>query len=224
MVDQSGGAWYSDPSGRYAQRWHDGVTWTPSVADSSGQVLHDDGPTTASPIPSMAPASYTTPTTAAPGPPVYGAPATVDRRGRWLAGLVLAVAGAAVLALSLFVLNWYEDIQDHPRTFSDVQSLFDLPDGDPGSSWTERYTDFGWILGLLAVGAAVATAVVRWVGLLRPVGALCVFGAVLHGATAANVGTLIPGDGFTVLPGAWIGCAGYALAAVGAFLAASSRP
>lgn len=182
-------------------------------------MIHDDGPITPPPV------SYTTPAIPVPGPAVFGAPAVIDRRGRWVIGLVLAIAGAAVVVLSLFVLDWYEDIQDHPRPFSGVQALFDLPDGDGGSSWTERYTDFGWIVGLAAVGIAVATAAVRWVGLLRPVAGLCLFGALLHGATAANVGTILPGDdGFTVLPGAWIGSAGYVVAAVGAFLAASSRP
>lgn len=44
-MSQVSPGWYPDPSGRFAQRYHDGTRWTEHVADASGQrsVDHPEG-------------------------------------------------------------------------------------------------------------------------------------------------------------------------------------
>ena len=36
-MSQVSPGWYPDPSGRFAQRYHDGTRWTEHVADAGGQ-------------------------------------------------------------------------------------------------------------------------------------------------------------------------------------------
>ncbi len=50
-MSQVSPGWYPDPSGNYAQRYHDGTRWTEHVADAAGQrsVDNPDAPGPSSP-------------------------------------------------------------------------------------------------------------------------------------------------------------------------------
>ncbi len=235
-MDQVTGSWYPDPTGRYAQRWWDGERWTDSVADAAGTVATDplapaptpagDGTVLIAPLGSAVVAAPSGPAvfSAAPGPAVFGGPQLVDHKGRWLLGVLVSIAGAAALAVNFLVLDWFRDIGGRERGFADARDLFDSASGGSGASYSELYMSFGWIVGAAVVGLAVVVAAVRMLPMVRLVAAPCGIGLLMHAATVVDLrGFDAPGD-FEVLPGAWLGVAGYGAALVGAVVAASSRP
>lgn len=69
----SAGAWRADPTGRYAQRWHDGSKWTEHVADAQGTTSSDPYPVEP-PAPAYTPSQET-------NAPSWPDPTTVEQPG-----------------------------------------------------------------------------------------------------------------------------------------------
>lgn len=142
--------WFTDPTGRFGQRWYDGSAWTKNVVGASGGVLEDALPDSDTPFPPPAgPAANPAPSTPvppAPAPPAaqhpqggyppqggaYGPAAPTVRYGVG-AGLVLGLIGVVLVALSLFAVSWAKG----PKTrFTDLTS--EAHKADP-----TRFPDFG---------------------------------------------------------------------------------
>lgn len=63
--------WFVDPTGRFAQRWYDGASWTDDVVGANGSVVADPLPETEHPYAPPVPLARSRPTP----PPTPHAPA-----------------------------------------------------------------------------------------------------------------------------------------------------
>lgn len=101
------GRWTADPTGRFPQRFWDGVAWTDQVALVDGTPALDPTPAGDHPAPGIAaapPAPDTTGQAGAGASPSASPSAWASRvRPGWF---VLALAGLGVAALSVFTLDW----------------------------------------------------------------------------------------------------------------------
>jgi hypothetical protein len=135
--------WVSDPSGRYHQRYFDGVRWTDHVADEYGRRGVD-------PVDTV-PRTVSGPPTGGISRPGYGdvrpppgagwtpAAAGESSHGLTLPGIV-AMSGAAVTIIAIVALPWFRDVR--------VAQVGGVPLGAVLKvSWFES----GWIVALVAV-------------------------------------------------------------------------
>lgn len=206
--------WYPDGSGRYAQRYYDGTSWTEFVLDASGRQTTDHVPGV-TPVRAQperwgqpSPASAATPSdpyrppaaqSGQPGtqsqgwgrppapdpsvsPPQYGsyqfggAPSTASAYGRpsepaavasaapsgvrVTTGLIAAAVGALLVVLGALALDyWSAD-----GASASLGDIADAGDGAGINGLVTAYAGFGRWLGLLAVAAILAVAVLRAIG------------------------------------------------------------
>jgi hypothetical protein len=148
--------------------------------------------------------------------------------GRLRGGELLAGAGAVVLLVSLF-LNWFDArlpaaaAQVRPSGVDEIDVTLPLGSDHASSGWDA----LGWlVLALVVIALLCAAALVAFTAVDRPVTHI-VAAAVLT-ATAAPIALLAlvlralvfqpgPNELVTVEGGAWIGLAGAALLAIGAW-------
>jgi len=192
MSDAGAGSWQPDPYGRFAQRYWDGVQWTASVSDGRGGQFNDP------PVPNA-------PGTTAP----YSTPAAAAKTGVPTVALAIVGVGALLLILSDFVLAWFSssgsdfNLSDLRDAASETSDLSFLPDA---------YLNWGWIVGLAAVGLAVGAL---FQPKLRVVAAAVLFAvAAWHGWTAYDISTEEVSPEF----GAWLGSIGLIVCGAAALL------
>jgi len=273
MTDTGNAAWHPDPSGRYAQRYYDGTSWTEHVVDASGvqstdpvEAVPESGgggeETTATPVeapPAEAPpggygqaggyrpaggyappggygqsggyqspggydqpGGYEPPTVPPTGPSTYASSGTTAGSGLGVGpGLVLVVVGLVFAVLSLFVLDWFSEA-GLELTLSDLRDLFDLAgDEDTGfNALSEAYVNFGWLLGLVGIGLALAATLVRQAQLRLVAIVVVAMAAAWHVGTVVDLGG---DDSPNLAIGAYLGAAGYVAAFVGAALGPRRR-
>jgi hypothetical protein len=221
--------WFPDPTGRFAQRWYDGVAWTDNVVGANGSVVADPLPQGGAPYPPPPPMPRAAPP-AQQGVPQYSpAPGWQARgpqssgRARYAPGIGLPVglAGLVCAVLSLFVLNW---AKADNSTFLDLGKAARKA-GSDNYPYQAAYIYAAWA-GF--VFFAVVLVLVLLAGLpiprnaagntyARVIGAVVAGGAaVLHTATVAEVfkGPISP------QLGAWLGVAGYLVVVLGLVLGA----
>lgn len=206
--------WHPDPTGRFGQRYFDGRAWTDHVVGANGQTIADP---LAQSYPPPPPGSAVTGVRAgaAPAPPIDAG----SRRTSWY-GVAVAGVGSLFVLLSLYALNWGDnvsagDIRD------DIPSP--LPDGlDIEDVITFRYIEWGGLILLLltlAGLAVVASGIQRRDGdggrVLTAITAG--LGALAHTFTVVRSFTG-PGDDPAV--GAWLGTVGFLVVIVGCAIAA----
>ena len=245
-MSQVSPGWYPDPSGRFAQRYHDGTRWTEHVADAGGQrgVDHVEGGTAPAVDPyagepggqgwgarggygaAAAPQAGEGRPTAPPGydQAGHGPPATPGGFTPTV-GLIVAGVGGLLVTVSLFGLDFLE-VSFAGRTASTV--LEDFSGGDVPIQ-LDLYASLGRVLGVLVVVGAIL-AVLRLPQLdgvpnLPTIAAgTCGVFALWHllamfTGPSAGAGRMGP-DGVDWSPalGAWIGLIGWAALAAGQFL------
>ncbi|MGY6500275.1 MAG: DUF2510 domain-containing protein [Acidimicrobiales bacterium] len=191
----SAGAWHPDPTGRFAQRYHDGQNWTDHVADAAGTPSSD---------PFSQPAEAGPPTTASTPPPseamtsstfTASAPTGSGPSSAVPVSLIVSGIGLLTVLIAMFGLGWmsvsmtagperFDETWDRSELDEAVNDTFpgdapviapSLPEADAPTS---LYLSFGWILAIAAAAAAVA---VSFASQLRiPIAALCAVGAAWH--------------------------------------------
>lgn len=168
MSDYAPG-WYPDPTGRFAQRYYDGATWTDTVADAAGVQASDPvsvpppeaAPSTApsAPPPSAPPPSAPPPSVGAPSAP----PAATARGSSTTLPFEATIANIAVLVgallvfLSLVAFKWAKTAEGPDVKFS-LGDLADLEDlGADLNFFLSIYASFlRWLAILLVIGVVLA--------------------------------------------------------------------
>lgn len=223
MTEQSGaGGWYADPTGRFAQRFFDGAAWTEHVlgvdgAGSLDPVARDDDF----------------------GAAARSAGATSDvrerPRTRLPIGLLVAIAGALLIALSLLQLSWMTlpsgnsfdagsalSFDDVGAFAHDATTFAANVNQDSGvASYSTTYLDNGKLIAAVAALAAVLAALRVRSRLRLALAALVAAVAVWHLLVAINLNSAKVFPGVDV--GAWIGAVGLAACAVGAAIGPRRR-
>lgn len=235
-------------------------TWSQPSASSPGWQA-PPAPTGASPPASPSPPGFAPPGFGVAAPPVAAptqaypvqpttlasgaaggapAPARAERRGVGWVGVILALAGAALVAVGLFGLDWLSR-GDEIRNRSQIPDLLDDIDVQGGSPSIVSTTFFawGWIVALVVAGVIVLAALV-----LRARGRIVAAVVALVALAWALFGWLnlraycnnefnnealgFGGESFGTEIGGWITVAGFGLLALGALLggpvAARRRP
>ena len=187
MPETTPGSWQPDPYGRFAQRYWDGANWTANVSDASGAQYSDP------PVPSAG-APYASPRSTASAVPIPG--------------LVVAGIGALLVLLSDFALTWFSVGID--VNLSDLRDI--ASESEDVSFVVDQYLQWGYLLGLAAVGLAVAAL---FVPSLRVAGfAATAVMAVWHAYTVYDTGNEVISPEI----GAWLGAVGLAACAVALLL------
>lgn len=158
------------------------------------------------------------------------APARAERRGVGWVGVILALAGAALVAVGLFGLDWLS-LDDETSNRSQISGLLDDIDAQGGSPsiFSTTFFAWGWIVTLVVAGVVVlATLVLRAGGrILAAVLALVALAWVLFGWLNLraylnndfnNDALGFGGESFGPEIGGWITVAGFGLLALGALL------
>lgn len=195
----SAGAWHPDPTGRFAQRYHDGQNWTDHVADASGTQQSDpfsqpDASPAAPPGPSSPP-----PPSEAMTASTYTAATPTTSSLEVTPALIVAGIGLIAVLISMFGLGWVSvSMSAGPESFnesfdrSDVnEAVNDAPPADltggfglassslpEANAPTKAYLSFGWVLALLVAAGAVAASFASQLRL--PIAAACGVAAVWH--------------------------------------------
>lgn len=123
--------WVRDPSGRYHQRYFDGVRWTEHVADEYGRRGLD-------PIESI-------PRPADPG----GRRAETGGTPVWSVRAALGLAGSVLALVAIVALPWYENLR-----IAQAGS----PAAGGAGLLEASYFESGWIVTIIAVVVAAAAA------------------------------------------------------------------
>jgi hypothetical protein len=201
-MSQTSPGWYPDPNGRYAQRYHDGTSWTEHVADAAGNRSTDPQGAAAGAAP------------AGTGLGVGGGVSGVQTGGQFAltVGFIAAAVGALFVLLSLIGLDWAEtDVADFNVSFS----LGDISDaGGDVPFFVDLYASFlRWIAILVAIGAAlIASGIVKLESNLWRIAGFVVLGfAVWHLLALFQTATE---DGIKTSFGAWLGLLGWGGVAV----------
>lgn len=236
----SEGAWHPDPTGRFAQRYHDGQAWTDHVVDAAGAQQTD----------AVAPADAPTATSAS----ASAGPAVASAGTKVAPPQILSGVGLLLVAIAMFGFGWLSvSMSAGPERFDETFDRSDISEAvseslppelqgfGAGSALpepnlpTDLYFSFGWLLALAAAGAAVGASSAPGVTaqLRMIVAGVCGFAAVWHlvallGAASyidALLDSVMGGVGLgasllnldvSVAIGGWIGLLGLVLAAVGA--------
>lgn len=241
--------WYPDPSGRFTQRWFDGIDWTDHVVGANGQTIQDPLPGPSSgpgpgpgdraeeaespPPPTVAPPPSARATdatgTAPPPPPRYPAPGAAQSGGYAPRpagvrfgpgpGLALDLLGVLLVVLSLFVLKWADTSRGG---FADIHtSASHAPSHLEGpDALVKAYATFA---AYVFLGLAVVGGLLVGIGVSARNAALQVVVAVVAGVAcvyhAFFVERLFRGPGSPLI-GAWLGVVGYLVLIAGLALGA----
>jgi hypothetical protein len=160
--------WYPDGTGRHAQRYFDGATWTDHVADAAGHQALD--PMVAAPVAAAAApgpahaASSSSVWQSAPAATSFAPPsmpsttaapraAAGSSSGGFVltAGVVVAGVGALLALISIFVLDYWKA----GGVGISLGDIADAPDGAGINGLVAAYAGFGRFLALLVIAAAV---------------------------------------------------------------------
>lgn len=214
----SAGAWHPDPTGRFAQRYHDGENWTDHVADASGAQQsdpfsqsepHPPLATPAQPSSPPPPSEAMTASTFTASTPAASGPNSI--------ALVVSALGAAAVLAGMFLLPWIEFGGIVSQTFdrADLAELVEFASfGGSVTAISETYFTVGWIVAIVAAAVAVAACVVR--PLRIPAMVACAAGAAWHMVTLVDLT-----EGFEgVAIGAYAVPGGLLLCLLGAAIAA----
>lgn len=144
--------WVSDPSGRYHQRYFDGVRWTDHVADEHGRRGVD-------PVDAVRRTVSGPPTGALP-PHGYGGAGSTSSAGwapdaaggsalRPTLPAIVALVGAAMTIVAIVALPWYRDVR--------VAQVGAVP---LGGALKLTWFESGWVVAVVAAFAAAFAALV----------------------------------------------------------------
>lgn len=206
--------WFSDPSGRFGQRWYDGHTWTEQVVAANG-TIQDPLPAGGVPYPppqaaprqqAFAPPAPAAPAAAPAAPGAPGAPAGRLRPG---ATLGIALLGLLLVALSLLGVPWTSEGPGF--NFFDLnESARDVGASEEPVVWAYAVGGgfvllLGAMLGVVLAGTPLPGTPRAAAGWRVVVSAGSALAVVLHTVTVARVfrGPVTPDIG------AWLGVVGY---------------
>jgi hypothetical protein len=244
-MSQVSPGWYPDPSGHFAQRYHDGTRWTEHVADAGGNrsVDNPDAPAQAAGSygaqqgygqqgygqpgdqgygqQGYGQPGYGQPGYGQPGYG-YGAPGAASGGITPTVGLIAAGVGALLVLISLFGLDFLQIKVSGVSTFK--FGLGDVSDaGGNIPAAIDTYASFGRFLAVLAVAFAIL-AILRLpqIPQLANLPNLAIIAAGVTGVFAlwhlAAMFTSVEGADASPAIGAIIGLLGYAGVIAGQFL------
>ncbi len=203
------------PSGAYAPSGGYGQSGGYGYGQGGGYGQAGGEPSTGSGEPGGygQPAGYQSP--GAPTP--YSPSGTTARSGPPVGpGVIVVAVGLVLVVLSLFVLDWFSE-GGFELTLGDIRDLLDLAGAEDSglNALSEAYINFGWLVGLVGAGLALAATLVRQVWLRLAAIVVVALAGAWHLATVID---LAGDDSPDLAIGAYLGVAGCAVVLVGAAL------